>query len=277
MTVLGIDRAGVIGLGLIGGSLARELHAAGVEVLGWDADAASLSAAEADGVVRALTPDLSALASAQLVVVAVPVTAAPALLARLAPVLAADCVVMDVGSTKRSIARAAVRAGIADRFVGSHPMAGDHRAGWAASHTGLFRGATVHLCPTEQTLPAALARVRALWTALAAATQVGGAAEHDRLVAWSSHLPQLLSSALAGVLANAGVPASTLGPGGRDVTRLAASEPTMWTAIVTDNADEIGVALEALELRVREIKEAVAAGDAGVLRELLETARSWRA
>jgi prephenate dehydrogenase len=274
--VSGGGSVAVLGLGLMGGSLARDLAALGLPVLGYDRDPRTLAAALEEGVVAApLDPSLAGLAAADLVFLALPVAAAPELLRRALPHLAPGCVLADLGSTKASIVREALRLGVGERFVGCHPLAGDHRAGWDASRPGLLRGARVFLCPTPLTAPAALERVERLWTALGAAPEIVDAGEHDRRLAWTSHLPQALSSALAGTLGRAGLPPAELGPGGRDVARLAASSPEMWTAICLDNAQAVTTALSALEASLARLRSALERGDAGAVEEFFRAGREW--
>lgn len=269
-------RAAVIGLGLMGGSLARDLAALGAEVLGHDPDPEAVRAARAAGVLRGEIPaSLEGVEAADLVVLAAPVRAALALPERLAPRLSAGCVVTDLGSTKRSIAEAAERAGLGERFVGSHPLAGDHRSGWEASRTGLFAGARVYLCPTARTAPGALGAVTDLWLRLGARPETVEAAAHDRLLAWTSHLPQLASSALAASLAGRGFPRESLGPGGRDVTRLAGSSPELWTSVCLDNAEEVEAAVGALVARLEGARAALRERDGAALERLFAEGRAW--
>jgi prephenate dehydrogenase len=271
------ETVAVVGLGLMGGSLARELAARGYGVLGFDHDAATVRAAREAGVAAHALPAPAAagLGSARLLVLAVPVAAAPALLASLLPHLHPDCIVTDLGSTKRGIGEAAAELGVADRFVGGHPLTGDHRAGWEASRRGLFEGARVFLCPTPATRPAALARVRSLWTELGAEPRETSAAEHDRTLAWSSHLPQVASSALALALDGAGFGPRELGPGGRDATRLAASSPEMWSAICRENADLIEPAVRALEAKLSDLRAALRSGDPDAIQLFFARSSRW--
>lgn len=266
----------VLGLGLMGGSLARELAALGHPVLGYDRDPATLRAAREAGVVeRALHHPAAGLDEARLLVLAVPVAAAVPLLEAALPGLHPECVVTDLGSTKRGVAGAAARLGLAERFVGGHPLTGDHRAGWEASRRGLFRGARVFLCPTPATRPAALQRVRGLWTELGAHPEEVTAAEHDRALAWSSHLPQIASTALAQAIGSAGLAPAQLGPGGRDATRLAASSPEMWAAICRENADLIEPAVAALEAGLAELRAALRRGDAEAVHLFFSRGSRW--
>nr|MDQ3309037.1 prephenate dehydrogenase [Gemmatimonadota bacterium] len=230
-----IRQAAVIGLGLIGGSLARELSARGIRVLGYDRDEARVRAALRDGGIHAvLNPELEGIDTADIVVIAVPVAIAPDILQAALPRLGRVRLVVDVGSTKASIMAAAGALGIGSQFVGCHPLAGDHRSGWEASRLGMFQGARVFLCPTTETGEDALGLAWEFWRMLGAHPEVEDAMEHDRRLAWTSHLPQAVSTALALALGGAGIERRELGPGGRDMTRLAGSSPELWTDIALD-------------------------------------------
>jgi prephenate dehydrogenase len=274
--VTGIRTAAVVGLGLVGGSLARDLAARGVRVLGHDRDAASVAGALRDGALHAaLGPALEGVEEAELVVAAVPVTAAAAVLRELAPRLRSARLVTDVGSTKASVCAAAEALGIGGVFVGSHPLAGSHLSGWDASRPGLFAGRRVFLAPTPSTGGPALALARGLWSSLGALPEAVDAAAHDLLLARTSHLPHLASVTLARALAAAGVPRAELGPGGRDVTRLAGSSPEMWTAIALDNAAPLAGAVESLRAGLDELHAALLRGDADALHRFFAGARDW--
>lgn len=263
----------IIGLGLIGGSLARDLARAGTRVLGYDADAATLDAARRANVVHdTLGPSWSGLSGAAVVITAVPGDATADVLRAARDHLPRGALVMDVGSTKRSVLAAAESCGIAEQFVGAHPMAGDHRAGWDACRSGLFSDAIVYLCPTPRTAPAAVGRARDLWTSVGARPRLIDAPAHDALVASSSHLPHLASAALALAMPDA-VTGEALGPGGRGVLRLAAASPELWTAIVMDNADALGPALAAFREQVERLCLAVGRGERAAVLEFLAAAR----
>jgi prephenate dehydrogenase len=271
-----IRTVAIIGLGLIGGSLARDLAARGIRVLGWDQDVASFQAAFLKGIANELVVlDPDAPIAADVVVIAVPVRAAATVLRRLAPYLDAVRLITDAGSTKRSLVRAAEALGIGDQFVGSHPMTGDHRSGWDASREGMFDGAHVFLCPTSSTSDDAMRLARELWTSVGGRTEVVDADEHDARLAWASHLPHLVSFALGHTLAVQGIARTELWKGGRDVTRLAGRSPEMWTDIAFDNAEAIVPALEAAEKRLREIRSLIENRQDARLRDLLAEAREW--
>ena len=154
----------VLGLGLIGGSLARDLSARGARVLGYDVDADTLLDAQRAGVLEGvLGESLTGLAQVDTAIVAVPVRSAGALLARMRPRLQRHTLVMDVSSTQRGSAAAAARLGLERSFVGTHPLAGDHRGGWSTSRAGLFAGARVFLCAAVRIA----ASPAGLWTDIA--------------------------------------------------------------------------------------------------------------
>ena len=268
-------RVGVVGRGLMGGSLARALAARGVRVMGFDRDKSSLDAAVAEGMVHEpLDESLAGVERADVVVLATPVAATARLLTRLGDRLAGPALIMDVASTKRSIIAAAEAAGLGPRYVGAHPLTGSHRSGWGASRASLFEEARVFLCPSSSTKPETLQLAASFWRSLRAGVEVLDAETHDEQMAWRSHLPQAVSTALALTLRQANVTRSALGPGGRDMTRLAGGDPDLWTGIVGDNAPAVLQALEAMEKQLRYFRERLAAGEDGV-RECFADGRDW--
>ncbi len=272
------QRVAIVGLGLIGGSLARALRAlaAPPEVLASSLDAAELERAVAEGVVQQAGPPEQIVGEAGLVVYATPPEATIALLGQHAGLWRGDAVVTDVSSVKRPLAARAVELGLEKRFVGSHPMAGHHRAGYAASRADLFVDARVWLTPIGLDNEAAVSVVEALWRAVGANAARIDAERHDRLVAWTSHLPQVTTTALATALARSGFGPEALGPGGRDATRLAGSPAGLWEEILLANADLLEEPLAALEAALARIAEAIHARDAAAIRTMFENAAQWR-
>lgn len=266
----------VIGLGLIGGSVARDLAALGIRVLGHDRDAGTVREAVGAGVVHAAMGDgLEGIGEADVVIVATPVDEAPRVLAAVAAAGTRARLVTDVGSTKRSIGEAAAAQGMGARFVGAHPLAGDHRCGWRASRRDMFRGARVYLCPAAGCDGDATTLACSLWELLGAVPELRDAADHDALLAWSSHLPQLTATALALALHESGVDRAQLGRGGMDMTRLAGSSPEMWTAITRDNPAAIAAAIETLERQLGELRAALRDGDRTRLLARFQAGREW--
>ena len=266
----------ILGLGLVGGSLARDLAASGTTVWGFDVDSDATRHAFRTGVIsQVVDGKLRALEEARTIVLAVPVDEALTLLEQAAPHVRRAALITDVGSTKRRIVQRASALGLASRFVGSHPMAGDHRAGWHASRRGLFEGARVDLCRTPDTTAAVWTRARALWRAVGATPMERDAAMHDAEMALSSHLPQLLSLALAGTLASRAIERRRLGSGGKEMTRMAASSVEMWAAILDDNAVPVLDALETCLAQLGALRGAVERHDRRAVAEAFAAARSW--
>ena len=261
----------VAGLGLVGGSIARDLVARGVKVIGYDRDVETLKSAEAEGIV----PDRGSPEATDVIILAMPIAETLWLLDNVASKFTKALLVTDVCSTKASVVNAAEKAGIGSKFVGSHPVAGDHRSGWTASRRGLFKGARTYVCPAPSSDASAIALAEALWKFVGAKPERIEAQTHDREVALISHLPHVVSSALAATLAEANVPRERLGPGGRDVTRLAGADADLWTGIVVDNADAIVPALDAFQRRLERFKKSLYARDSTALRAHFSDSRDW--
>jgi prephenate dehydrogenase len=164
----------------------------------------------------------------------------------------------------------------ARRVIGAHPLAGSHESGFAASRVDLFRGAVVS---AETRAPADARRgIGDLWGRAGAARVVyRSAEEHDSLMAWVSHLPQLAATVLAATLAARGVEGNDAGPGLRDTTRLAGSSYALWRPILTAAPDEVASALHALEARLAAARGAIEGREWGELERLWQTAGRWRA
>jgi len=272
------NRLGILGLGAIGGSLARQAKADGIrQVLGWSPEPAERVAAVKQGALDDAPHSAAEVASrVELLILAAPPVANLDLLERLAPRLAPGCLVSDVGSVKRAIVSKAESLGLAGRFAGSHPLAGTERTGFEASRGDLFQGALVYVTPAAGGESAAR-EVAHFWEDVCGAQAVVlDAARHDAQLAVTSHLPQIVASLLGQYLSRHLPPGAGLGPGARDTTRLAASEPRLWTEILLLNRDEVLPALRALEEPLGELERALEAGDANAVRSWLARASEWR-
>lgn len=261
----------VVGLGLIGGSLAASLRGLGARwrVRAVDRRRSSLDYALRRGFVDEACGSLAeGVRGADLVVLAAPVRAIRELLAELAGLLVPGQVVTDVGSTKVSIvatARAALPPGVP--FVGGHPIAGTERSGVEAVVPGLFEGRTCVLTPDADTPAEAVAAVTALWHAVGAKVLTLGAAEHDRVLALVSHLPHAVAFSLAAAVApELGVKGAALaGPSLASGTRVAASSAPVWRDICLENRGPLLHALDAFGERFAEFRGAVESGDEDAL------------
>jgi prephenate dehydrogenase len=268
----------VIGLGAIGGSVARRAKQVGTAtVLGWSPDAAERDAARAQGALdEAPATAVDVARRAQLLVLAAPPAANIQLLETLHQHLPRDAFVTDVGSVKRAIVARAEALGMGARFAGSHPLAGTHEQGFHASRADLLRAAVVYVTPARG--GERVAREIADWweTELEAEPVMMTADAHDALVALTSHLPQILASLLGGYLAAHLPEGATLGPGAKGTTRLAASDPALWTEILLMNRDQVLPALRRLEEPLGELERALETGDAMALGSWLGRAADWR-
>jgi len=272
----------VIGVGLIGGSLALAVRKAGLveTVVGVDADPAHREVALATGMVDRATGELTAdLARADLVVLAVPVAEIVALLPEVARHTKDGCLITDVGSVKGPILTAGDAAFPDGRFVAGHPIAGRERSGPAAACSDLFEGANWIVTPSPLTTASAVDRVAALWRGVGATVVTMDAGWHDEVFAAVSHLPHLVAYALMdAVLGMArGEERLKFAAGGlRDFTRVAASHPTMWRDIFLMNRDPILRVLAAYREALAGLEVAIRDGNGDALIARLARARVAR-
>lgn len=219
-----------------------------------------------------------AVRAAELAVLAVPPRATLDLIARVAGVLDPGAVLTDVCSVKAPVVARALERGLGNRFAGAHPLAGTHASGFAAARPDRLRGCVVYVTETGAPDGDRAARaVSGFWEhVLEASPVLIDAAAHDRQLAWTSHLPQAVASALAKALADRGLAGVSFGTGARDTTRLAASSPEMWVDILLYNQPALDEALAGATAGLDQLRRLLAAGDAAALRAYLEAARAFR-
>ncbi|HEX3232956.1 MAG TPA: prephenate dehydrogenase/arogenate dehydrogenase family protein [Gemmatimonadales bacterium] len=270
----------VIGLGAIGGSLAWQARMAGIpKVVGFSPSRSDgIEALRASAITDLADSAVRATRGAELVVLAVPPNATLDLIGRLASELEAAALMTDVCSVKAPIVARAAAEGLGDRFAGGHPLAGTHASGFAAARPDRLRGCVVYVCETGAPGGDQAARnVMSFWRRVLEASPVLiDATAHDRQLAWTSHLPQAVASALAKILADRGLSGVSFGPGARDTTRLAASQPDMWIDILLHNREAVADALAAAETGLADLRRLIATGDAAGLRQYLTTAQRFR-
>jgi prephenate dehydrogenase len=288
----------IIGVGLIGGSVGMALRERGLarEIVGIGRGPSSLKDPKSSGprrsettldaamrlgaIDRATTDIEHGVANASIVVVCTPVDTVVEYVVKAAAACPTDCLITDAGSTKSVIvasadgALAGHRSG--PRFVGSHPIAGDHRGGPEHARADLFDGRRVVVTPTTQTRPAAITEARGFWQNLGAKVTEMSPEEHDTALAMTSHLPHLVAAALAGLTPQELLP---LAAGGwRDTTRVAGGAPKLWVPIFTSNRQAVLEALGRLQGHFGAIRESLEQGDDMRLWAILEKAavRKWQ-
>jgi len=256
-------RVAVVGVGLIGGSIAlAAAQRAQATVAGFDLAAAALQQARERGALHHAADSIAeAVSEAQAVFVAVPVGALEQACAEALAHAPADCVVTDVGSTKRSVV-----CGREDpRFVGGHPLAGAETAGVEHARADLFEGATWYLTPAERTSGLLYERLHRLLHSFGARPCAIDPETHDRILATVSHLPHVLANVLvsqaARGLGDAAEPVPATGPSFRDATRVAGAPSAIWTDIYLANGDALGAQIDAAVAELTRVREALAAQD----------------
>lgn len=283
MSALHFSRVVIVGVGLIGGSLARALKRAGVvgEVVGVGRSPASLERALALGVIDRAASLEDAAQGASMIVLCAPVAQTFALLHALEPHLQPGTIVTDAGSTKSDVIMAAKTA-LGDKvaqFVPAHPIAGRELNGVEAALDDLYDGKKVVLCPLQENSRADVAAVRAMWETAGGVCEIMSAVQHDAVFAAVSHLPHLLSYALVAQVANAEDAALKLacaGGGFRDFTRIAASSPEMWRDICLANRDALLRELNTYQSVLAHLKAQIEAGNGDALERVFARASHAR-
>ncbi len=281
---MSVDRLVILGVGLIGGSLALALKkcAAVAQVVGWSRREQTVLKALELGVIDQAETDIArALRGADIVVIAVPVGAMERLFRQIAPHLRQQTVVTDVGSTKGSVVEAARRAfgKLPPGFVPGHPIAGIERSGVEAAFAELYEGRRVILTPVAESDCAAVARVRNLWELCGAEVVEMDVLHHDEVLAATSHLPHLLAYALVDCLARMDESEEIFqfaAGGFRDFTRIASSDPQMWHDICLANQDALLAMLERFSGDLAQLTSAIRRGDGEYLKRTFLQAKQTR-
>ena len=278
----------ICGVGLIGGSFALALKAAGVlgnevlDVVGIGRSRATLDEAVRLGAIDRIAENwMDALAGADLVLLAMPVGQMEAVMRELIPHLSAQTLITDAGSTKQDVVAAAYRA-LGDKvgqFVPGHPIAGAEKSGVAAASSNLYQGKRVVLTPLPENAPASVSRVRAAWEACGAEVSELSPAAHDHTFAAVSHLPHLLAFTLVHELALRDNSEQLFGfaaGGFRDFTRIASSHPEMWRDICVANRAALIMEVDAYLAELLRVRVMLAAADGAALAAMFGEARAAR-
>lgn len=279
-----IRRLCIIGVGLIGGSLARALKQAGAagEIIGAGRHEESLQKALELEVIDRYETDLAgAVSGADVVVVAVPLGVMPEVFAAIADSLSPDCVLTDVGSAKGTVVEDVRRAfgHIPPTFVPGHPIAGTERSGVEASFPELFQNRRVILTPLPETEAGAHGLVRKIWETTGAEVVDMGVRHHDEVLAATSHLPHVLAYCLVDTLAREDDRAEIFryaAGGFRDFTRIASSDPRMWRDICISNRTALVEVIGHFSRDLARLTEAIHSGDGQKILEIFQRAKRAR-
>jgi len=282
------EQLGLIGCGLMGGSFALAMKQAGLvqRVVGYSKSPSTTDRARQLGVIDIEAPSaLLAVAGADIVLVAVPVSATESTLKSIKHLVTPRMLVMDVGSTKADVVQAARRA-LRDQmgsFVPAHPITGREVAGVEHADANLYNGRQVILTPIERTLTVQLQKAQDLWTALGCRVSSMSPESHDAAFAAVSHLPHLLAFALINSITGqvqADTFLSLAGPGFRDFTRIAASDPKVWRDILLANREELLTQSSLFQQALQQLENAMRNNDAQAIEDMLtlasETRAHWR-
>lgn len=274
----------IVGLGLLGGSIGHAVQhfLPGVRVVGYDADAGVRDKARTLGLAHTIADSpADAVRGSDLVVLCVPVGAMGAAAAALAPGLARDAVVSDVGSSKASVARALADALPGHHVIPAHPVAGTERSGPEAGFATLFNNRWCIVTPSADADPAQVARLVAFWEALGARVETMDADHHDLVLAVTSHLPHLIAYTIVGTASDLEEVTQSevikYSAGGfRDFTRIAASDPTMWRDVFLSNRDAVLEMLQRFTEDLTELQKAIRKGDGATLFDQFTRTRAIR-
>ncbi len=279
-----IKRLAIIGVGLIGGSLARALRAADVvdEIVGCGRGKANLDLAVELGVIDRYSHDIAeAVQGADMVFLAVPLGAMRDAFAAMCDVLGDDALITDGGSAKGSVVNDCRDAApdLLARFVPGHPIAGTENNGVAASFAELYQNRRVILTPLQQNSATDIDRVAQMWATCGAEVTKMSVAHHDEVLAATSHLPHMLAFGLVDMLArlkeNDEIFRYAAG-GFRDFTRIASSNPVMWRDICIANREALSPMLAAFAEEMNELAQRIGSADADALLEIFERAKAAR-
>ncbi|MDM7949548.1 prephenate dehydrogenase/arogenate dehydrogenase family protein [Hydrogenophaga sp.] len=279
------EQLGLIGCGLMGGSFALALKKAGLvkRVVGYSKSPSTTERARQMGVIDVEAPSaLLAVSGADLVLLAVPVSATEATFKAIRHLVHKNTLVMDVGSTKREVVDAARRV-LRDQvgvFVPAHPIAGKELAGVEHADADLYTGRQVILTPIERTYTTQLTKAEQVWTGLGCHVLQMSPEEHDAAYAAVSHLPHLLAFALMNAIGEQESGKAFLelaGPGFRDFTRIAASDPSVWRDILVSNREELLAQSRHFQRALHALESAIDSSDPDALEVLIDQASNARA
>jgi prephenate dehydrogenase len=278
-----MKRIGFIGLGLIGGSIAKALRkrSSDTELVAYSRTRSTLDQALQMGLIdRACTKNDPVFAACDVIFLCAPVSSNMEYLKALSSLISPECIVTDVGSVKQEMVDEAVRCGLSSQFIGGHPMAGSERTGLNNAEDYLLENAYYFLTPAPEVPASAVERLSALVKNIHAIPITVDARTHDYIVASVSHVPHLVAASLVHLVEDRDTKDELMklvaAGGFRDITRIASSSPEMWESICMTNREPIADALTAYIQLLNSVRDRVRDGDGEAIREFFRSSRDYR-
>jgi prephenate dehydrogenase len=268
------NKVAIVGVGLIGGSIALALRKQGLcaRVVGVSRHKKSLLLAKKMHAINKGSQELNIIKGADLVILATPVKKIISLAPLISNIIKKDCLVTDVGSTKEEITKSLTK--IFPYYVGSHPLAGSEKRGIINAHPDIFKGSLCILTPTKNTSRMALNKLKLFWNKLGARAVLLSPATHDKILSFVSHLPHIVAFSLIGIVPKEFFRFASSGL--KDTTRIAASDRELWTDIFLSNRKNTVEAIELFKRHLSRIKSAIKKGDKKILSKILKEAKNKR-
>ena len=284
MSKIIINKLCIIGVGLIGGSLARALKKAGAvgEVVGAGRNVSHLKKAKSLGVIDHFETDISvAVKNCDMVVLAVPLGAMQSVFEKISPVITNEMIITDVGSAKASVIKAAktVFTTLPETLVPGHPIAGTEKSGVEASFPELYKNRRIIITPLEESSKIAIDKVRSMWQVCGAEVVETSIEHHDEVLAATSHLPHMLAYSLVDTLAKMDSKNEIFdfaAGGFRDFTRIASSDPDMWHDICLANSEALVKMIKKFTDDLQQLSNAIENNDSAYLKETFMRAKKAR-
>jgi Prephenate dehydrogenase len=272
-----------IGLGLIGGSMAKSIkqNNKDITIMAYSRTKSKLQMAQNEGIIDIILDDIdSSLSACDLIILCSPVSYNIDYLKQIKPFLKSDCIVTDVGSTKLGIHKAAFALDMEEHFIGGHPMAGSERTGYENSNTHLLENSYYIITPSSKSNNENISFMTDLALSMGAIPLVLGYNEHDRVVAAISHLPHIIASGLVNIVKQSDSENETMklvaAGGFKDITRIASASPIMWQQICATNAENIVNILDIYIDYLKTISGQLSSGDFDAIHSFFENSKNYR-
>lgn len=278
-----IEKVGFIGLGLIGGSIAKAMKKYNLvnTIIAYDIDTSSLALAQNEGIVDYACAEVNSdFKDCTIIFLCCPVQINIEMYKKLSLIVSSDCLITDVGSTKDDIMQQVMSIGMPIDFIGGHPMTGSEKHGYSSSSCSIFENAYYILTPSEKVNPEKLDMLSSLVSRFLSLPIIVSSKEHDYFTAAISHVPHVLASILVNLVRNTDSEAGhmhTLAAGGfKDITRIASACPTMWQQICLSNKENVINLLNAINMQINDFIHALEDNNSAQLYSFFDSARKYR-